>query len=358
MRLDESAPLAWEEISGPCMRTDPEVSVIMPVYNHAPYLAEAIEGVIGQRARFPLELIIGNDASSDGSLAVALEYQRNYPETIRILTSETNVGMHSNVERLIGVSRGRYLAFCEGDDYWHRADKLELQVNLLVQNGWGAVHSDFTHIRMLGGSWRALEGYWRKNAIRVPSGDIFDELLGRNFVMTCTLVGRADLMREFVISGLSWKDYSVVDWPLCLFVSSFAPVGFVDESLATYRMVPGSATNSGARAALARARSGAQMLHDFSELLGVEDLLYSRAENQILREVRSTALAAGDLETFRQTQAQLRSVSPSAGPDPLRFVIMARLPCLIRPYLRLSSAKRMARVRRAYVDSPLPPAGQ
>src|SRR5947209_4324540 len=111
-----------------CLVPEPIVSVVMPTYNHQCYLGEAIEGVLNQQTQFPFELIIGDDCSSDGTLEVALRYQRQRPDLIRVLTSDSRLGMHENDMRIFSAVRGRYIAFCEGDDFWHRTDKLNRQI--------------------------------------------------------------------------------------------------------------------------------------------------------------------------------------------------------------------------------------
>ncbi len=110
---------------------DPLVSVKMITYNHAPFIAQAIEAVLQQKTNFPFELVIGEDCSTDGTRKIVFEYQEKYPDIIRVLTSEKNVGMKKNSYRTIKACRGKYIAFCEGDDYWHREDKLQKQVAYL-----------------------------------------------------------------------------------------------------------------------------------------------------------------------------------------------------------------------------------
>jgi len=112
----------------------PLVSVLMLAYNHGPFLADAIDGVLKQRTNFPIELLIGEDCSSDNTLDIALAYQRSHPNVIRVLTATHNVGMQENLRRLLEVARGQFVAFCEGDDYWIDDNKLSLQVDCLRKN--------------------------------------------------------------------------------------------------------------------------------------------------------------------------------------------------------------------------------
>lgn len=115
----------------------------MITYNHADYLAEAIEGVVKQSCDFPFELIIGEDASSDATRQIALEYQKRFPEIIRVIYSENNVGMNINSKRIFEKARGEYIAYCEGDDFWIDTEKLKKQVAIIKQNPQiGIVHSN------------------------------------------------------------------------------------------------------------------------------------------------------------------------------------------------------------------------
>ncbi|MCX7102464.1 MAG: glycosyltransferase, partial [Methylobacter sp.] len=92
---------------------------------------EAIEGVIKQIADFPIELVIAEDCSADNTREIALAYQCRYPQLIRVIYSDKNVGMMANWWRALDACRGEFIAFCEGDDYWIDPDKLRQQVAVL-----------------------------------------------------------------------------------------------------------------------------------------------------------------------------------------------------------------------------------
>lgn len=120
------------EVSDPAVMTlVPIVSVSMITYNHGPYLAEAIEGVIAQKTDFPIELVISEDCSTDNTREIALDYQRRYPHLIRVIYSNHNIGMRRNFRRVLNACRGELIAFCEGDDYWIDPEKLREQVAVL-----------------------------------------------------------------------------------------------------------------------------------------------------------------------------------------------------------------------------------
>nr|WP_256119038.1 glycosyltransferase [Chryseobacterium faecale] len=114
--------------------TNPKISVIMLTYNHAPFLKEAIEGVLMQKTDFDLELIICDDASTDHSEDVIRPYAERYPYQIKYYRHNLNIGFVENQRFAFQKASGKYLAYCEGDDYWTDENKLQFQVCFLENN--------------------------------------------------------------------------------------------------------------------------------------------------------------------------------------------------------------------------------
>jgi len=113
------------------MNSLPVVSVYMITYNHESYIAQAIEGIMMQQTDFPIELVIGEDCSTDRTREICLEYQDKYPEIIRLLLPEKNIGIYKNSKSTFIECKGKYIAICEGDDYWTDPLKLQKQVYFL-----------------------------------------------------------------------------------------------------------------------------------------------------------------------------------------------------------------------------------
>jgi len=109
----------------------PMVTVRTSTYQHGPYIKDCIEGVLMQKTNFPIEFIIGEDFSTDGTREIVFDYAKKYPNIIRVITSDYNVGSKANGTRCIQSSRGKYMALCEGDDYWTDPLKLQKQVDLM-----------------------------------------------------------------------------------------------------------------------------------------------------------------------------------------------------------------------------------
>ena len=113
---------------------NPLVSIRTSAYNHGPYIKQCIEGVLMQRTNFPFEYIIGEDFSNDETREIVFEYAKKYPDVIRVITADYNVGSKANGRRCIRACRGKYMAICEGDDYWTDPLKLQKQVDFLEDN--------------------------------------------------------------------------------------------------------------------------------------------------------------------------------------------------------------------------------
>jgi glycosyltransferase involved in cell wall biosynthesis len=116
------------------MKDYPLVSVLMLVYNHEKYIREAIQSVLDQETDFPFEIVIGEDCSTDLTRDIVFRFQRNHPDKIKVITSDKNVGMRQNEFRTLNATRGKYIAYCEGDDYWCDSRKLQKQVEIMESN--------------------------------------------------------------------------------------------------------------------------------------------------------------------------------------------------------------------------------
>lgn len=107
------------------------VSVIVLTYNHKAYLRQALDSVLMQKTDFYFEILVGDDASSDGTSEIVREYAKKYPDLIHSFIRGKNMGATANFCDLLRRSQGRYINGCEGDDYWTDPSKLQKQVQYL-----------------------------------------------------------------------------------------------------------------------------------------------------------------------------------------------------------------------------------
>ena len=286
----------------------PVVSVLMLAYNHANYIKDAIDGVLRQRVAFPIELVIAEDCSSDATREIVMDYQRRHPDLIQVIISGSNVGMHENHLRALRACKGEYVAYCEGDDYWHHPDKLAMQVAAMrADPAIGLVHTEFDYrVESLVGC-RMMQAESRE----VPSGDAFEALLHGYNLATATLMYRKRALDQFESAGLDESGYRFADYNRALFTSLHWKLAFLPVSTATYRYMPGSAMNSGPASTLRLRQSSVQCRKDFMTMTGrvPDDLAVIERDEQRL--LYGNAYLARDKAVFEAVADWLRQHDPA-----------------------------------------------
>jgi glycosyltransferase involved in cell wall biosynthesis len=217
-----------------------KLSVAMITYNHGRFIGQAIESILGQNVNFEYEIVIGEDCSTDDTRAVVKEFHRRYPDRIRLLLRERNVGSMRNFVETIETCRGEYVAFLEGDDFWTAADKLQKQVDFLDTHPDRAICCGRARALYEAGT-QHFEGSWDIVPNHLAGTYTVEDILKGNFVMTCTTV----LRREFVPVFPQWfYEMKLGDWPLCAMVARRGKIELMDEVVAAYRIHPGSTWSS------------------------------------------------------------------------------------------------------------------
>ena len=227
--------------------SDPLVSVNMVAYNVRPYIVQAIECVLSQKTNFPFELLIGEDCSTDGTRQIVYNYQKEHPNIIRIISSDKNVGLRKNYYRIFQASRGKYVAYCDSDDFWQREDKLQTQVDYLESHPeCGMIYSDYDWYYTKSG--QTLSNFLKKTGkSKIRSPRIADIVEKKVDIRTCTVVARRDLEKQLIEADpfLHHGDHFVMgDTQLRAELSCLAEIHCVDESLATYQIREESSTQS------------------------------------------------------------------------------------------------------------------
>lgn len=112
------------------------VSVLLMTYNKKKYIKEAIDSILSQKTDFKYELIIRDDASTDGTDLIIKEYQKKYPDIIKPIFIKKNEFNKNTrlIKEMLAYSKGKYIAFMDGDDYWIDDNKLQKQVNYMEEH--------------------------------------------------------------------------------------------------------------------------------------------------------------------------------------------------------------------------------
>lgn len=196
---------------------NPVVSICCSTFNHVSWISQALNGFLTQRTNFPFEIIIRDDASTDGALDVIRAYAKKYPKIIKHKIEYEN--MFSKGVRSIHIfpelASGKYVALCEGDDFWLSNDKLQKQVELLESNNDAVMSVALTKFcRQTGNSLieeeitrcppnnlldvYSLQGYYFHTSTYVIRREIFSEVIEKYFMGHATFGDTA--LRAILIS--------------------------------------------------------------------------------------------------------------------------------------------------------------
>ena len=209
----------------------PVVSVAMITYNQERFITRAIESVLTQQTTFPIELVIGEDASSDDTRRHIEAFRGRAPEVIRTLFRPANIGMHRNLEEVLEECRGEFIAFLEGDDYWTSTDKLQTQVDILRKRvDLVGIHHP---VRWVDALDREVGG---DTYLKVEREEGTRELLEHNVVATASVMMRRDALPSLPDS---FRKLDMRDWPMWVFASLRGGWLYVPKVMAAYRLHDG-----------------------------------------------------------------------------------------------------------------------
>ena len=217
---------------------EPLVSIRTSTYNHGKYIRQCMDGILMQKTDFPFEYIIGEDCSNDDTREIVLEYARKYPDVIRVVTADHNVGMKANGLRCIEMFRGKYIAVCEGDDYWSDPHKLQKQVDYMRAHPEVSICA--TECDMLVQETGEIR---RISSLGIPLYTQREFLKG-NQIYTMTALVRADHVREyqFEISPLL-PYFRMGDYSMWLYLVAKGPVAKLPDVTSVYRVLNSSASH-------------------------------------------------------------------------------------------------------------------
>lgn len=219
-----------------------KVSVLMPTYNHEPFIAQAIESFLAQVCNFDIELIIGNDASTDNTFEIARKYAFANPDKIRLINHNSNLGLLRNYKSIIEVTQGEYFAILESDDYWTDNLKLQKQVDFLDKNpDYGLC---FTRWEKLKNGVFTLQN----DATQILTENrerLYEYFLLRNIIFSPTTCFRRNMYEKYCnIDDYIRLDFKMFDYPVWLSLIRHSKIYFLNESTAVYRVLSSSISNS------------------------------------------------------------------------------------------------------------------
>lgn len=239
-KVDELIKNYSLELTSSELNDKPLVSVCIITYQHKPFIEAMLNGVLNQKTDFSIEVLIGDDASTDGSSEIMDRYQRAYPDRIRILRSTENLFKYAGNPRIVQIrnfraSRGKYIAMLDGDDYWTDPFKLQKQVDYLETHPTAA--GCFTGCDIVDDEGRKINPrpFWNNHYQREYSQQDCIASLTSSY-STATLLWRKSVIK----SGM--PDYFLMagsDFLLDVVITQYGTLDYIPEVTASYRIHDG-----------------------------------------------------------------------------------------------------------------------
>lgn len=218
----------------------PLVSICCITYNQEDFIADAIEGFLMQKTEFPYEILIGEDCSTDRTKDIVLGYAESNPDRIKLFISEKNMGGQKNFENLTEQSRGKYIALCEGDDYWTDPLKIQKQIAFLERNPecMMSFHASKVITAKKLSTLRTIRPFQQDHLCTV------EEIIR---IAGAKIPTQSKVYRKQVVADLPqwYLSAHVGDMAKDLLIASRGTIAYMDETMSVYRLaVKGSWTRS------------------------------------------------------------------------------------------------------------------
>lgn len=213
-----------------------KVSVSLITYNHEKYIRQSVESILMQEVNFDYEIVIGEDCSTDRTRDILLGLQAKYPDKIRLLLPEENLGMVKNFATTLGACQGEYIAMLDGDDYWTSSHKLQKQVDFLDRHRECAIC--FHNVTAFYED--KSQGPYLLCSANQKEFSTLEDLFKFNFMPSSAVMFRRGLVGELPAWYYGLK---MEDWPLHILnachgktCADGGSIGYINEVMGTYRI--------------------------------------------------------------------------------------------------------------------------
>ena len=206
------------------------ISVVIPSYNRADTVGQTIESILAQKVDADIEIVIGDDCSTDNAREVLLKYKEQHPNIIKLLFHEQNMGLGANWATCVKACKGKYICNCDNDDYWHNEHKLQIQLDYMESHPECniCITNHRTHNRTTGEIKECKAEIDR-------SMDIQTAMWYSGHFCNATIMYRADFMKAHLdLDEFIKRRFTLQDWPAWVILTAYTDIDVLPESTATF----------------------------------------------------------------------------------------------------------------------------
>lgn len=208
------------------MNSNPEVTIVCVTYNQKDYIQKTLDSFLAQKTDFPFEILLGEDCSTDGTREIVKSYAEKHPQKIRVLYRNPNLGPAKNFADAMEQAKGKYIALCEGDDFFTDPLKLQMQVDYMNSHpDCGLCFHPVLH-------FFENKAHGEDSIFPSPGKTDFEfkDLLKTNICGTQSVMYRRKSLAEIS------KDQLVPqDWYYHIYHANGGPIGFINRTMSAYR---------------------------------------------------------------------------------------------------------------------------
>lgn len=273
------------------------ISVIIPSYNRDETVGQTIESILAQEVDADIEIVIGDDCSTDNAREVLLAYKEKYPEIIRLFLREQNMGLGANWAQCVKDCRGEFICNCDNDDYWHNPNKLQLQLDYMES------HPDCNILITNHRTHNRSTGEIKECKAEIDHSDIQQSMWGGAHFCNATIMYRADFMKAHLdLDEFIKRRLSLQDWPAWVILTAYTDIEVLPESTATWCVETVSITRPDSVAKLTkRLNADKEVCRYLGELFPVkfpytDEMWDDYANGQLM----SKAFQIGDFESAKK----------------------------------------------------------
>ncbi len=222
-----------------------KVSVAVITYNQQNTIGQTLDSILCQKGDFSLELVVGEDCSTDGTLAICQEYAKNYPDKIVLLSGQKNLGIMANSARVFHACTGDYVNIIAGDDYWCDDHKLQKQLAYFKH------HPECGMVSTSGYKLLVRENVLVPNAVApihpVEDGNVkpyyfSSDYHGGVYAMPLSVLIKKEIIDKIDFDEFVNRGFPVEDFPMQAVMSQYAKWGHIPDLTVVYRVYSGSAS--------------------------------------------------------------------------------------------------------------------
>lgn len=210
-------------------------------FNYEKYIAQCLDGMLNQITNFNYEILILDDASTDNSQTIIKQYQKKYPDKIKTILHKKNEGKTAsslNPNELLPLIRGKYIATCDGDDYWNNPNKLQKQFESLKNHKNCSICVHDVKILNYSQTMNNNELYTQYNSSQIIYGNELIEslILQKVFFQTSSFFLTTKIVTEYIKDRKIFNHWTMVeDRPLLLYICSKSNIYYINKPHSTYR---------------------------------------------------------------------------------------------------------------------------